>query len=157
MQSPVKKELPDFLKPQNHWMIGDYLPNITIDPESSLKLYDLIDRYLIVAVVSTTCAPCLEAMEILNEFIESFPGYRLVILIETDDETFERAKEAFHETALLYHVPDRVLVEELKIFGYPWSYGINIEGQIIAHATCGVRRLFMNVVEPFHRFHREIR
>ncbi|MBH5316411.1 hypothetical protein I6N90_01150 [Paenibacillus sp. GSMTC-2017] len=132
------------------------MPNIPISKNENLKLYDLIDDYLLVAALSTSCAPCLPAMEALDAFIQKYPYYKLIIFVVTDEQKFELAKMAFHESANLYIATEELVMEQLKIKAYPWAYGLNSKGQIITIAHAGRFEFLEQLAAPFRRFHEPI-
>ncbi|REK77137.1 TlpA family protein disulfide reductase [Paenibacillus paeoniae] len=148
----MDKQLPSFLKVEEGLQIGDYMPNIRIPNYDSLQLYDLITDYLLVATISTTCAPCLPAMEAIDALIERYPTMNLIIFIDTEEETFEQATQVFHPSARLYHASDDVMFGELKTRGYPWAFGLNAEGQIITIEHAGSMEYLEKLLFPFKRF-----
>ncbi|MCG7407035.1 hypothetical protein MH117_06355 [Paenibacillus sp. ACRRX] len=149
-------KLPEFLRTNEQWRIGDYLPNITIPNYEDLKLYDLIDDYLLVAALSTNCAPCLPAMKALDAFIQKHPYYKLIMFVVTDEHKFELTKMAFHESARLYIATEEVMSQQIKVRGYPWAYGLNSEGQIITIAHAGRVEFLEKLAAPFSRFHKPV-
>lgn len=150
--SQTEKALPSFLKVEEGLQIGDFMPNIRIPNNDSLQLYDFITDYLLVATISTTCAPCLPAMEAIDALIQRHPSMNLIIFIDTEEATFEQAKEVFHSSARLYHATDDVMFGELKTRGYPWAYGLNAEGQIITIEHAGSLEFWDKLMAPFRRF-----
>ncbi|RJE90163.1 hypothetical protein D3P07_08085 [Paenibacillus sp. 1011MAR3C5] len=148
----MEKQLPSFLKVEEGLQIGDFMPNIRIPNYDSLQLYDFITDYLLIATISTTCAPCLPAMEAIDALIQRYPAMNLVIFIDTEKGTFEQAKEIFHPSARLYHATDDVMFGELKTRGYPWAYGLNAEGQIITIEHAGSMEYWEKLMFPFKRF-----
>lgn len=148
----IPKELPSFLKVEEGLQIGDFMPNIRIPYYDSLQLYDFITDYLLLATISTTCAPCLPAMEALNTLIQQYPTMNLLIFLDTEEETFEKAKQIFHPSARIYRASDDVMFGELKTRGYPWAFGLNAEGQIITIEHAGSLEYLDKLLFPFKRF-----
>ncbi|RJX37754.1 hypothetical protein D3P09_22575 [Paenibacillus pinisoli] len=150
--SQREKAVPSFLKVEEGLQIGDFMPNIRIPNYDSLQLYDFITDYLLVTTISTTCAPCLPAMEAIDALIHRHPSMNLIVFIDTEESAFEQAKEIFHPAARLYHATDDVLLGELKTRGYPWAYGLNAEGQIITIEHAGSLEFWGKLMAPFKRF-----
>lgn len=148
----TEKAIPSFLKVEEGLQIGDYLPNIMIPDNDSIDLYDCINDYLLVATISTSCAPCLPAMEAIDIFIQQYLGINFLLFIETEESTFEKAKQVFHHSARIYHASDDVLFGQLKTRGYPWAYGLNAEGQIITMEHVGSLESLEKLFFPFKRF-----
>ncbi|MFF2887468.1 TlpA family protein disulfide reductase [Paenibacillus sp. NPDC057967] len=148
----MEKERPSFLRVEEGLQIGDYMPNIRIPNYDSLHLYDFITDYLLLATISTTCAPCLPAMEAIDALIKRYPGMNLIIFMDTEEETFEQAKQIFHSSARLYHATDNVMFGELKTRGYPWAFGLNADGQIITIEHAGSMEYLEKLLFPFKRF-----
>ncbi|MBH5320371.1 hypothetical protein I6N90_21495 [Paenibacillus sp. GSMTC-2017] len=148
----IEKTIPSFLKVEEGLHIGDFMPNIAIPHYDSLHLYDLITDHLLLATISTTCAACLPAMEALNTFVQHYPSANMHIFMETEEETFEKAKQVFHPTVNIYHASDDVLFNELKTRGYPWAFGLNAEGQIITIEHAGSLEYLEYLLSPFKKF-----
>ncbi|GKU76515.1 hypothetical protein [Paenibacillus sp. L3-i20] len=150
--NPIEKTIPSFLKVEEGLQIGDYMSNIAIPHYESLHLYDLITDHLLLATISTTCAACLPAMEALNTFVQQYPTANMHIFLDTEEDTFEKAKQVFHHTAKIYHASDDVLFGELKTRGYPWAYGLNADGQIITIEHAGSLDYLEKLLFPFKKF-----
>ncbi|OAB41156.1 hypothetical protein [Paenibacillus antarcticus] len=148
----IEKVMPSFLQVEEGLQIGDYMPNIRIPNNDDMELYDCITDYLLLATISTSCAPCLPAMEAINIFIQQYPGINFLLFIDTEESTFEKAKHIFHHSAQIYHASDDLLFGELKTRGYPWGYGLNAEGQIITIEHAGSLEYLEKLVSPFKRF-----
>jgi len=148
----TEKVRPSFLKVEEGLQIGDYMPNITI-PNQDMELYDCINDYLLLVTISTSCAPCLPAMEAIDIFIQQYPEINFLIFIETEESTFEKAKQVFHSSARIYHASDDVMFGELKTRGYPWAYGLNREGQIITIEPVASLEFLEKLFSPFRRFY----
>lgn len=135
---------------RQHIQIGDYFPDVQISPD--LKLYTLLEDYLLIAMVSTECALCLPAFDEIERFAVDNPGYRLIVLIDTSEEKFALAKQAFSPHIQSYRI-EAHLDTEFNGYGYPWAYGLNSEGQLITHYSCSEPGLMDIIAEPFRMFH----
>ncbi|RJE86262.1 hypothetical protein D3P07_19510 [Paenibacillus sp. 1011MAR3C5] len=135
---------------RQHIQIGDYFPDVHLSPD--LKLYTLLKDYLLIAMVSTECALCLPAFDEIERFAVDNPDYRLVVLIDTSEEKFELAKQAFSPHIQSYRIEAR-LDTEINGYGYPWAYGLNSEGQLITHYSCSEPGHLDIIASPFGLFH----
>ncbi|MWC31304.1 hypothetical protein [Paenibacillus sp. MMS18-CY102] len=136
-----------FLRERQFLQAGDMVANIPL-PDGS-RLYEQITDHLLLAVISTSCADCLPALESLEKFANCYTKVNLVILAVTDESGMEVLQTAFDGIATVYHPPEHILAEELQIQGYPWAYGINARGQVVTSGHCGRVAWIERLLEPF--------
>ncbi|REK71905.1 hypothetical protein [Paenibacillus paeoniae] len=135
---------------RQHIQIGDYFPDVHISPE--INLFSLIQDYLLMVMVSTDCALCLPAFDEIERFAVENPHYRLIVLIDTSEDKFALAKQAFSSHIQSYRIEAR-LDMEFQGYGFPWAYGINSEGQLITHYSCSEPGHLDIIAAPFQLFH----
>lgn len=139
---------------RDHIQIGDYFPNLPLTDQVSL--YDLLKNYLIIAMISTDCAVCLPAFDEIERFATERPDQPLIVLIDTCEQKYHKASQAFSDNVRLYRIDGNTVEREVKGFGFPWAYGINSEGQLISHYFCGNPGNLDTVAAPFRLFHTNV-
>ncbi|TYP73149.1 hypothetical protein [Paenibacillus methanolicus] len=135
---------------RTHIQIGDYIPDVTLS--AGIKLYSLLEDYLLIAMVSTDCAVCLPAFDEIDRFAAERPDYKLIVLMDTSEDKLELAKQAFSAPVRLYRIEASV-DHDMKGYGFPWAYGVNSEGQLISHYSCSEPGHLDIIAAPFRMFH----
>lgn len=135
-----------FLKKTEYFKIGDKIPNIKID--SSLFLYDFLDNYLFIFLLTTTCDACETTLEVMSEFRDSYKNLNFVLLVNTSEENIETLKRIFGESKV-YYASLSSMEREYMIEGFPWGYGINRIGEIITSNACSTKNSILALMEPF--------
>lgn len=133
-------------------VLGDYMPDITIQTlnQGELRLYDLITNHLFLLCFSVECTSCLEAMELLDQFLElNHKRYNIAILIYCNEEMFAEVQDAFNERVPhLYRVTKHDLTKRLRVMELPSGFILNRLGQIVETNNCLTMGAFHHIVEP---------
>jgi len=118
--------------------VGDYITKECLDGEGT-TIYELITEYLFVFFVSTECDACAIALISLQEFLNNHPDVSVVILLNTDEDTFTMIKSSFQPygtRARFFSVNRDDMHYKFRVFHIPRGYSLNKLGQVLAHNSC---------------------
>ena len=124
--------------------LGDYLPSFYVNDK--MNIYEYITDYLIVVVLSTTCSPCRDALEVVYEFVNKTPCVNIIMLIDTDTESFVQVKELFEDKINVFTASEEKIRDYFQ--GVPWGVSLNAHGQIVGSYAFDNLEWFEKIIYP---------
>lgn len=129
--------------------VGDYVKNVTIDPETGVNIYDFISNHLLLFCFSTDCKSCISTLEVVYEFMEKNRNLNMLILISTPEEDFHSIKSLFEDKVTgMFLVEKYVLTKKIGAREMPRGYCLNKLGQVLATNNSFNQYWMAKLVEP---------
>jgi len=138
-----------FKRKDDKFQIGDYIGNLVLG-KSKIKVEDEVSKYnhLVLVLLSTSCSPCQGALEVIDRFTEENKELRIIIMIETQQESFEELRAHFNDRVLMLRVDVKTLETLFGNARVPFGYGINNEGIILSKYSFTDNKWFAEVINP---------
>lgn len=141
-----------FLKTRNGWMEpGEFVPDAEIGSEK-WRVSEYIADYLILVTMSTSCEPCMNALEALHDCLQIEKPINLLMIVDCEAQDVPLFQKEFEGLAAVRHCAKDDMRNALNTTVYPWAYGINSVGQIVTSSVCGSERELAEVLRPFYRY-----
>jgi thiol-disulfide isomerase/thioredoxin len=112
------------------------LPNLRFDgiKKENFNLVDFLkkDKFLLVAVWTSWCPPCIESMPVLDSIAGQFKNNLQVISLNCGDDNSDFEKYATSKN-LLYGKIEKSEYKRLNGFGFPYYALFNSNGELISY------------------------
>lgn len=141
------KKAQGFLRKIDYYEPGDIIPNIEI--YEGKYLYDFINNYLFIFILTTTCKACLNSLEGISNIVDKYKSMNFLLLVHTSNKNIEILKDIFGKSRVHY-IKLSTIHRELNVNAYPWGIGLNGKGQIITSSACSTKKSLYHVIEPFY-------
>lgn len=105
--------------------VGELLPDF---PVGTKNLYDFLGDGLLVIVVSTRCAPCQDALDVLSNYYQ-MNSVNTVMLVDTPETNMPLFIEAFAAYAEVFHMETENWKKHFA--GVPWATALDRNGVIL--------------------------
>lgn len=106
---------------------------------------------LILVTIKTSCEPCIDALEVLDEYSRINPNGNIVFLIDSDEESYNIIKNALNMNVKVYRFPLQRMRENLEIPGTPWGFCLNSEGQILTSFPFASMEWLKRITKPISK------
>lgn|GEM_PF-5230548 len=99
--------------------------------ERTVSLYGSGRGHLLLVLISTSCEPCLGALEALDDRLAESLELNVLLGIEGSKDDFLTIRSAFVNRAFVIPLPIEQMISQLQSTAMPWGYLIDEEGLIL--------------------------
>ncbi|MFE5321480.1 hypothetical protein ACFQ88_22480 [Paenibacillus sp. NPDC056579] len=131
-------------------IVGDELPNLILESASgTVHLHDYIKSHLIVALISTSCNVCEDALEAIYEYISQNPEkLNILILLNANALQAREVQKIMDKSAVVINVTLEMLLKGFKTTYLPLGFAVDGEGRIKSIEAFSNRSKFESLITP---------